>query len=205
MSKRNSVMLIERDGMRMILKEIKEEEAFTCEKTQLELLHKGGVRVPTIQYCEGLSLGLSYLEGETLLDHYLQLETEGASEEVVDVIDSLLDWFEGFYRINKALDGSQMIKSDMNFRNFLLVHGEVYGIDFEQVKIGEIEEDIGRMAAFALMYDPIETEFKKMFVHKFIVSSIERLSLSEDKVRQYYEDELSAMKIRRAKKLGREV
>lgn len=125
---------------------------------------------------------------------------------------SLLDWGEeanisprevGKWLIkicNYLLEYNQvtgLILGDSNLRNFLLFDNEIWGIDFEVSKRGGVEEDIGRLIAFIITYDPKFSKVK-LCACRLLMNEIKQWpNLCISSVIHYYLLEISNICVRR--------
>ncbi|MCL2695946.1 MAG: phosphotransferase, partial [Clostridiales bacterium] len=154
-SKRNTVIL--RDSL--VEKRVASPAAAALEAAMLTQLHAAGVPVPELIAQEGSTIKMSYIDGEPLPDLLTRLETAHCERDTAhSIADSLIEWLADFYR---AMDGQ--IRGDVNGRNFLWDGARWWGVDFEQRETGERAQDIGRLLAFVLTYDPPNTPIKRAF------------------------------------------
>lgn len=134
----------------------------------LKLLKINNVSVPDLIYIGDKSLVLEYIPGPTLLDKIYIDEMERGTKSLecltCGIISCLSVWLKDFYSTVKNEFGTQFILGDPNLRNFIFSGNKLYGVDFEDVRQGDIEEDIGKLCAFTLMYDPMFTQWKHQFV-----------------------------------------
>lgn len=200
-SKRNKVYRIVEDQGSYILKRFENHENYLREKEILSILKKAGVRVPTIIKAQDDYLHLEDLGQVNFLDWYEKEEKNKTLD--LSMAYELLGWLKDFYSALFDFYGEQLILYDINFKNFILVDDKIYGIDFEQVQPGNIEEDAGRLTAFALTYDPSMTGWKKNFRNKFIDILSEKLNIEKEKIIGEEGKELKAIEKRRGRDLTR--
>jgi hypothetical protein len=198
-SRVNSVFLIEslsNKNQQFILKDF----GNNSERIRAEL---DGIKVfesisPKIYYSDSRYLVHEYIPGATFLSCFEDAEKNDSDP------DKLINPFIEF--LKSAYDSAPgYILGDINFNNFIIRENSqqntctlpISFIDYESVKLGEIEEDIGRIIAFALTYDPVFKDWKYRFVKKFINQSLVILKVSEDKICRYIELEFEAMRTRR--------
>lgn len=194
-SKRNNVLRIVEDDSTYILKKFENQENYIRETEILNLLKSAGVNVPSIIKAEDNCLYLEDLGNVTFLDWFEEQEKQNKLN--VSMVYNLCSWLKDFYKAVFELFKEQIILSDVNFKNFIIVDEEIYGIDFEQVRIGNTAEDAGKLSAYALTYDPVMTEWKINFRNKFIDLMSKELDLGKDKIISEETKELSAMEKRR--------
>lgn len=149
-----------------------------------------GHNVPAVLAKGKKALCLSYVGGQLLIEKLE--ETERDDEPFTPFLDKLIDFLARFY---EALPG--FVYGDINLRNFIIAHEDLYGIDLEQAREGSIASDIGRTAAYLLMYDPACTPYKKSITDYFIDTGVKRFSISKEDVLNCMNRELDTMQARR--------
>ncbi len=191
-SKHNHVSLIRSaTGDFYIWKKMKSEELFQHEKEVLEILYNHGVAVPRIIESGDRELLLEYIEGTLFIDEFEKMESRISDEkEIQNCIEKLLEWLTQFYKAMEEVYGVTMTLQDVNFRNYILHNNQVYGIDFERCAQGEVADDLGKIAAFALMYEPRETKWKKQFVQCFTDMCVKTMDVSLVQIEEAFEKEL---------------
>ena len=85
----------------------------------------------------------------------------------------LADWFIEFHNFFKK-DDQFLIRGDSSLRNFIFTD-RIWGVDFEESRIGNPVEDIGGMCASILTTDPMFTKEKLQLCKKFIDSYVEKV------------------------------
>lgn len=198
-SRVNSVFLIEslsNKNQQFILKDF----GNNSERIRAEL---NGIKIferisPKIYYSDSRYLVHEYIPGATFFSCFEDAEKTDSDP------DELITPFVEF--LKSAYDSAAgYILGDINFNNFIIRENSqqdtctlpISFIDYENVKPGDIEEDLGRIIAFALTYDPPYTEWKQRFAGRFISHSVSILKVSEDKICRHIELEFKAMKTRR--------
>lgn len=166
-SKKNKVYRIQDGNKSHILKIFTDIKSYDKELEVLNFLNKKGILVPLILKTNENSITLEDLGETTLLSIYEELE-KNKDNNYQDIIESLLSWLEGYYKISEAYYGRECILFDMNFRNFIIKNNQIYRIDFEEVTFGKKESDIGKILAFGLTYSPEFTGWKKEFEKDFV-------------------------------------
>lgn len=194
-SKRNNVFRIVEDEGIYILKKFENHENYIREKEVLSILKKEGVNVPSIIKAEENYLYLEDLGEVNFLDWYEEQEKNNALD--ISMVYNLCSWFKDFYSAVFEFYKKQFILYDVNFKNFIICDNKVYGIDFEQVRPGHIEEDAGRLVAFGLTYNPSMTEWKMNFRNIFIDILSNELNIEKEKIISEENKELAAIKKRR--------
>lgn len=194
-SKRNNVFRIVEDEGIYILKKFENHENYIREKEVLSILKKAGINVPSIIKAEENYLYLEDLGEVNFLEWYEEQEKNNALD--ISMVYNLCSWFKDFYSAVFEFYKKQFILYDVNFKNFIICDNKVYGIDFEQVRPGHIEEDAGRLSAFALTYNPSMTEWKMDFRNILINILSNELNIEKEKIISEENKELAAIKKRR--------
>ncbi|MDN5365780.1 MAG: hypothetical protein PWP44_983 [Thermacetogenium sp.] len=205
-SRKNSVFLVKAGGpgateRYLVCKKYSRPERMAGEAEMLRLLKEKGVSVPQI-YGTGKDYILTeYLEGTLLLDRYCLLESSGSDggspgEPASRLLRDLCRWFKGFYQASREIAGRQLIMGDVNFRNFI-VREKIYGIDLEECREGEIEEDVGSLCAYALTYTPSFTLWKMALVREMLWLFAAELGLDQEFLKREVKKELLVLAGRR--------
>jgi len=172
----------------------------------LDMLRQSNITVPKIINKNGTRLVLEYIEGSLLVDFCSEQEkvssNDTPSAEVLKVIRQLSDWLKAFYETTHKAFGRQMVLGDPNFRNFI-VNDEIYGFDFEDILPGIVENNISRICAYALTYDPPFTAWKYEFITEFISAMELVMRIDREEVLKGIPKELELIRTRRqSKKAG---
>ncbi len=194
-SKRNNVLRIVEDDRTYIAKKFENKENYIREKEILNILINAKINVPSIIKAEQNSLYLEDLGGITFLDWYEELEKQNTLD--ISMIYKLSSWIKSFYEAISECYNEQIVLYDVNFKNFIIVNDEIYGIDFEQSQEGNIAEDLGKLSAFALTYDPSMTEWKINFRNIFVDILSKELNIKKEIIIAEEKKELSAIEKRR--------
>jgi hypothetical protein len=187
-SKKNQVSLIRfvdimgRNWEWVVKKYNISQDSLNREVEILNTLYKEGLSVPRLIYRGDDYLIMEYVSGKTLLEFIEEKEMETQNNtiqfEVLKAIENLAHWLKKYYKILDKAYGKNLIVGDVNFRNFI-VGDKIYGVDFENYRRGRVEEDIGKLCAFALTYNPPFTTWKCILVDslKEIMSEILEVSI----------------------------
>jgi hypothetical protein len=200
-SERNDVYLVRHigeeseQGFFVLKKYAPPLSKLVLEKELLLELKREGVLVPEIyKACEDL-IFMEYINGPLLLDNMLEQETMACPDSsylalhVCQMINSLSAWLKDFYATTRKLTGKQLILGDISFQNFII--GEkLYGIDFEDCREGDIEEDVGKICAITLTCRPAFTTWKLSLVYEMMTRLTEDLSLNVDRIKKELKKEL---------------
>ena len=111
-------------------------------------------------------LVLSYIIGENLCDLINDEKTSKSEKQTLIVL--LSDWFSKFHQHYKK-DNEFRIRGDSTLRNFIFTD-KIWGVDFEESRVGKPVEDIACMCASILSTDPMFTSEKFELCEKFIDS-----------------------------------
>lgn len=127
------------------------------------LLANGFVKMPNLMDVDerNCTLSLEYINGTLLVDCIEQAEKNGDVNSAYMCLSHLIKWLDDFYM---SFDLDNQIMGDINFRNFIWNQGTLYGYDFECVTSGDQAKERMDVLAWYMMYNPIETEFKKTVV-----------------------------------------
>lgn len=202
-SKRNCVFLTKNGPENLVVKVYAPPGAnLEKEIKMLYELNKKGVAVPRIVETDHESITMEYLDGPLLLDIFERQEKTAGSqskllaEPVHAAINSLCHWLMSFYDAARNMDNAQIILGEVNFRNFIFKE-KIYGIDFEECRHGRIEEDIGKLCAFALTYAPPFTPWKIAAAGELFKILTGELNLDRERVKAEITKELLAIATRR--------
>jgi len=197
-SKRNQVFRVVEINKTYITKKFSNIENVKKEVEFLQILKDNKLNVPNIIDIKNDTLILEDLGEITLLDWYENLESLN-SNDYKDIMMKLARWMKDFYNLTNSCFNKQFILSDVNFRNFIIKDNEVYGIDFEQAELGNIENNAGKLVSFALTYKPAMTNWKINFCDEFI--NVLSLELKIDKELIIKEKEIELKKLYNRRKI----
>lgn len=150
-SKRNRVWVVETDVRPVILKRSlsgRGEHEFNI----LSEARNTGLDVPFPLYRAGEYLVLEYIAGErcdTLINH--MFSTEAA--------EKMATWLAEFHAV-LARNGRSLIMKDVELANFMMADGRIFGVDFEDVTVGDPLEDLGCLLSSVLGSEPLFTPVK---------------------------------------------
>ncbi|HHU77008.1 MAG TPA: hypothetical protein GXZ24_08990 [Firmicutes bacterium] len=209
-SRKNNVYLVAQGGAGaqskkyLVQKRHTRLERMSGEAKMLEMLKSRGVAVPGILGRGENYLLLEYLEGELFLDYYCRQEiadgpaSSAPGQSVSKAINRLCSWFRDFYTAARKTASRQLIMGDVNFRNFIISgEGKIFGLDLEECREGQIEEDLGSLCAHALTYSPTFTPWKWGMVSRLSHLFCDAFNLERDLVKKEIQKELGVMANRR--------
>ncbi|NLZ93601.1 MAG: hypothetical protein GX922_06275 [Firmicutes bacterium] len=184
-----------------MIKEYRNRHAMSKEAQIIQALYAEGLAVPKIIAAGDGHLILEYLPGKNLLTWFEEQEKEAQqpaiNEGITTVLEQLASWLADFYNIMHRKYGYSIVLNDVNLRNFIVIEEKIFGLDFEDCCAGTKEEDLGRLCAFILTYDPVFTFWKYQFVLAIKDIIVKKLNLSWDVVFEEIEKELQRMSQRR--------
>lgn len=184
-SKKNSVHLISCKDNLYVLKKYKDIYKKNKEEEILRLLYNENLNTPKIVMENEDSLVLEYINGITLTDWLLTNEIN-INNKYDNLIISLVKWIYNYDQLIEKCYPLYKGLGDVNLRNFLVSNDEIYGVDFEDVGGGCIEQDISGIILYILTYDPPYTQWKIGFAQKFYQYSQEIIpNLDKGKIIKY--------------------
>lgn len=194
-SKRNNVYLIRDDNKLLIQKKYSSKANFKTEEECLINLRKEYINVPKIIRTEKKKIYLEYLDGNNLCDIFEEME-EKKNIEVNTVIKLLVDYLLNIYK-SEYFRQNNYIMNDVNLRNFILHDKKIYGIDYEEVVNGDIEQDIVGILVFMLTNNPILTIWKNNIGKSFYTQINKNINLNIKKMLKYTDYWLDKLENRR--------
>lgn len=110
-------------------------------------------------------LVMSYIVGKNMCD--IMNDATTSFEEKQKVVDLLAEWFVRFHTFFRTEDGFR-IRGDATLRNFILNNNQVWGVDFEESRMGKLSEDLATLSASLLTTDPMFTDEKFRLCDRFL-------------------------------------
>lgn len=139
-------------------------------KIEYDVLKKGSskLNIPSIYKMDETNnvLITSYITGENLCDIINSEKTTVNEKNRLMIL--LAEWFFEFHNYFKTEEQFQ-IRGDPTLRNFILTD-RIYGVDFEESRMGKVVEDIAGMCSSILSTDPMFTPEKFQLCKIFIDS-----------------------------------
>jgi tRNA A-37 threonylcarbamoyl transferase component Bud32 len=187
-SKRNNVYLVEFNGELAIEKGFNDTKSYIIEKKFYINLDKKNINCPNLlDFSDGKeALWLSYIPGKTALELIEKYEKEGSVNIATELLKKIINWLFLFHS-----SFPKSIIFDVSLSNFILIDDEIFGIDFEQIRVGNQKKDIIKLVTMFSYYHPensrfkqkIELKIKKFLMSKGIFSEKEISTLMEDEVK----------------------
>lgn len=201
-SKRNKVYLVEDTaesaGENYVLKIFMGREKQKRKKLEEDILKdlsKSSLYVPELLLTGKDYLLMEYIKGVTLLDILIRYEGSGCCDDRPFLM--AIDFIYDYCRHTLKSAGQSYILKDINLRNFIYREGQLYRIDFEDCAHGYIEEDIGKLFAFMLTYDPVFTDWKISKAKSLFHYLSDKYPVDIDAIRSEMKKELIAIEDRR--------
>lgn len=139
--------------------------------TEYEVLKKGYAELPMPspleKDTENNVLILSYIMGENVCD--ILNDEKTSLEEKKRITTQVAEWLVKFHSFFNTEKGFR-IRGDACLRNFILSKGRVWGVDFEESRIGKPVEDVASLCASLLSTDPMFTDEKFQLGQTFLES-----------------------------------
>lgn len=110
-------------------------------------------------------LVMSYITGENVCD--ILNDPQKIFDEKIKVVHLLANWFVKFHTFFKSEDGFRL-RGDANLKNFIFSRAHIWGVDFEESRIGKPGEDLATLCVSLLSTDPMFTDEKFQFCQIFI-------------------------------------
>jgi tRNA A-37 threonylcarbamoyl transferase component Bud32 len=143
--------------------------SFEKEVWVYENVRNEAVNIPKLmkQYPDQKCTIIEYIDGELLLDVLDSYETRNDIKGSKNLLIELIEWVISFNSMD-ILVKSNLKQTDVNFRNFIISNGELYGFDFESVESVKSYSIIEHVLATYLLYDPKYSKHKKQVVNSII-------------------------------------
>ena len=144
-------------------------------KIEYDVLKKGSskLNIPSIYEMDENNnvLITSYITGENLCDIVNDKKTTISEKKRLMIL--LAEWFFEFHNHFKTEEQFR-IRGDSTLRNFILTD-RIWGVDFEESRMGRVIEDIAGMCSSILSTDPMFTS-EKFELCKIFVDSYAKLA-----------------------------
>lgn len=197
-SKRNKVLRIKHNTKTYIRKIFSDEKSFNKELEIMSFLQLNSTHVPKIIEVGDNEITYEDLGDVTLL-HWLESKENEGTMEYDDLINNLISSLNELYSLLRMEFKEELVLFDMNFRNFILSGGNIYRVDFEQVKTGSRDSDLGKLLAFLINYHPENSKWKREFRDSIIEALKKDNTFNVNEILRYELEEIERMKIRRNK------
>lgn len=197
-SKKNQVFHVRGEHYDWVKKVFADPEGFETEKMIGDLLTDTDLAVPRRLFLDEnrFTIGYEYVNGYPIVNIIEKADIEKATE----IMEKICGWLAAFYGICRKKTGRQYIWGDIHLRNLLYEEetGMVYGVDFEECRLGRMETDAARIYVFILHYDPAFTERKKQLARFLKETLSASLELDEEFLQQEIRRETEELLARRS-------
>lgn len=131
------------------------------EYENMKKLMDHGISIPRVIYKDNCCLITEYVQGNLVNDLVEMLD-------MGDWIDKLALWMANLHRI-PGFKGN-LLKGDVNLRNFIYSQCSIFGLDFEELDYGDPRKDLANICFFILTNEPSFIKEKHVMVRSFIHS-----------------------------------
>ena len=167
-SKKNTVAYVVLNGQPRILKWFVPGLKQNMD-TEYNVLKKGlstlPIPSPLEKDTENNVLVMSYIIGENICN--VINESQTIFEEKEKVVHLLADWFVRFHTFFNTEDRFR-IRGDATLQNFILNKGRIWGVDFEESRVGKPSEDLATLCVSLLSTDPMFIDEKFQLCQIFL-------------------------------------
>lgn len=154
---------------------------FHIELEKLRLSRKGGLAVPDVIAAKSGVILMTFIPGETLVDRINRTFNP-------ELIDALASWYYKYHSIHA------MIKGDPRLRNFIWNDNKLFGLDFEESRVGHWMLDIAGIAASLIDTKPIFDARKRSLSWRFLEKYLEfRCSERNPEIDHLFLETISAL------------
>jgi tRNA A-37 threonylcarbamoyl transferase component Bud32 len=167
-SKKNTVAYVLSDGQPRVLKwfvpglkQNMDIEYSVLKKGFSEITMPSPLEIDT----ENTVLVMSYIMGENVYDIIHTSST--TLEEKQKIVQLLAEWFVRFHTFFRSEDGFRL-RGDATLKNFILSRDQIWGVDFEESRIGKPGEDLATLCVSLLSNDPMFTDEKFQLCQNFL-------------------------------------
>lgn len=190
-SLRNEVCRVPTPYGCVIRKRYGTQEAYLFETQRLAQLKHKGIHVPAVLFHTPCVAFLEDVGDATYVDVLDRVSLQ--DEATADLpAKALVDFLFSYYAATNELRG------DVNLRNFMYRDGICFGIDFEESpSTACASNDMGRILAYVLTYDPAFCDKNIFFAHAIWKHCLQR-NLCAQEIWKNMQSEFEAMNQRRA-------
>lgn len=198
-SKKNNVYLVEIQSKRFIKKVFADKHMYVKERNfYLNVQPTFECMLPKLLRYEDTcnELIIEYIAGKSVLNLVEEYEMLLEYDLAFSVVKKIILWLEQFSKLDYVAK-NRLCFHDVNFRNFIIYDGNIYGIDFEDVQQGSIKQDIVKVIAMYLCYRPEFSEFKVEIRNRLTRFLIDKGWFDKDCLNEYIAKEYDTIKKRR--------
>jgi tRNA A-37 threonylcarbamoyl transferase component Bud32 len=161
------------------------------EYRNIKMLQDSGVLVPKVIHKENDTLFFEYIQGD-LVGDLVERQSIGIW------IDEFALWLANLHKISGR--SGNLLKGDVNLRNFIYAEGRIYGLDFEDLCYGDVRTDLGNICFFILTDTPSFTRKKHIIMRRFLQSYEQHSGMKLKEMGRYLLKSRAEAKIRRNQK-----
>jgi tRNA A-37 threonylcarbamoyl transferase component Bud32 len=173
-------------------------------QNEYNILNKGVLElsIPKIYEIdeENNILIMSYIPGKNVCD-IINNENESYGYKT-KIIFKLANWLKNFHEYYKS-DNKYLIHGDSNLRNYIFTD-KLWGVDFEESRIGKVEEDIANICTSLITTDPMYTDEKYRLSKKFLYSYSKSYILNFERIRNEISYSLLKTMMQRGKSISKQ-
>lgn len=145
-SSRNKVCLVRlENGNKAIYKQFTDKRGADREAEVLRRTAVTGYAPKVLEHGDGYLIN-EYVEGITLYDEFRTATMTDDTQALIKLADMLAIYLQLFYSMNEGY-----ILKEINLKNFIIMDGRCYGIDYERISEGMQYSDIAGAIANALI------------------------------------------------------
>ncbi len=154
---------------------------FHNELEKLRISRKGGLAVPDVIGAKDGVILMTFIPGEPLVDRINRTFNPA-------LIDALAGWYYNYHSIHA------MIKGDPRLRNFIWNDNKLFGLDFEESRVGHWMLDIAGIAASILDTEPVFDVRKRVLAWHLLEKYLElRGGTRNDELDKLFLESVSAI------------
>lgn len=133
---------------------------FHNELDKLRVSRKNGLAVPDVIDAKNGVILMTFIPGETLVDRINRTFNPA-------LVDVLAGWYYNYHSVHA------MIKGDPRLRNFIWNDNKLFGLDFEESRVGHWMLDVAGIAASLLDTKPVFDMRKRALAWRFLEKYLE--------------------------------
>lgn len=221
-SKKNQIYLIKKALPYEIIKVFADQDSFERELYLYKMFSKKDIQyqIRSAQLIDfnptKKTIRLTYLEGDTLLTALENAEKDEDLALAKQLIIELIGWLQSFDQLlQDNLTGTDLNKlgidqehlyskqvislNDLNFRNFIIIDDQIFGLDFEQIELTNQITQYATLLAYMLLYNPIASNFKVQLLEEIIIMLASNQDINQDQLLTEIAEQLQIINERRTR------
>lgn len=136
-------------------------QRYETEKNILCALKDQELLIPKIIKYQENKIIMERINGISLLEVLLDFEEKQNIKSAVEILEKTAIWFKEYYQLIEEKTGQKLSKGDCSPKNFIVSDGKIWGIDFEEAKEDDREQDVIDFFGYYLSFTPINSKFKQ--------------------------------------------